>query len=401
MRRLHLVANRVLPYPGGLQESVVRIGAGLERAGFPVRVYALNQPEDYRFPPPRYPELPVVHLPSPELLLEPYQDAERADLRAAEEARGRALALEQAVADQKRRHPEADHVLISFYASGTGFLAQMAAVNLGIPHIVSVRGTDLELDAFDAKKLPRLRTAIEGASLVVATNRQQASVLSALFRLRRPVHVIHNALPEAGSRPYWEAPSGDTIRLVSDCGFSGRKATHLLLRAVAALLEAGRDVTLTVLGGIFWLESRTWWEALQQRYQSAYPGRFFFPGHVGHDEVDRYLLSSHVYCSASLAEGSSLARLRALTLGIPIVATAVGGMGEVVDGCRHVFLCPPADLKAFIEALGAAVAAVRDGSVRAEPVWIEQMRRHFSEERERRQWAAAVEALSSEESRDW
>lgn len=392
MKRLHLVANRVLPYPGGLQESVIRIGAGLKHAGFPVRVYTLNQPEGYRCPPPGYPELPVVHLECPELLLEPYQEAELADLRAAEEARGRSLALERALADQKRRHPEADHVLMSFYASGTGFLAQMAAANLGIPHIVSVRGTDLELDAFDARKLCRLRTAIEGASLVVTTNRQQASALSALFRLRRPVRVIHNALPEAASRPCWEPPPGETIRLVSDCGFSVRKATHLLLRAVAALLEAGRDVTLTVLGGIFWLESRPWWEAIQQRYQSAYPGRFFFPGHVGHDEVDRYLLSSHVYCSASLAEGSSLGRLRALTLGIPIVATAVGGIDEVVDGCRHVFLCPPADLEALTEALATAVTAVRQGSVRAEPACIEHVRRHFALERERREWAAAVEA---------
>lgn len=375
----------------------MRIGAGLGAAGLPVTVYSLNQPESHRFPAPAYRDLPVVHLETGELLLEPYQDDERSELRAAETARLRALALERAVGGQVRFKAEAEHVLVSFYASGTGFLAQMAAVNLRIPHIVSVRGTDLELDAFDTRRLARLRTAIEGASLVVATNRQQARVLAALFRLRQPVRVIENALPEVAARPFWQPPPGEEIRLVSDCGFSGRKATQLLLRAVADLIDRGRRVTLTVFGGVFWLESPAYWDALRQSYQSAYPGRFFFPGQVAHDELDRHLLASHIYCSASLAEGSSMGRIRALTLGIPMVATAVGGMEQVDSVCSHVRLVPPGDLQALTAALDEAVTAAAEGRLAPERARIERWRTHFSTAREQRDWLAALDAACRRE----
>jgi glycosyltransferase involved in cell wall biosynthesis len=370
----------------------MRIGAGLAAAGLPVTVYSLNQPESHRFPAPAYRDLPVVHLETAALLLEPYQDGNQSELRAAETARLRALALERAVGDRMRLEAEAEHVLVSFYASGTGFLAQMAAVHLRVPHIVSVRGTDLELDAFDMRKLARLRTAIEGASLVVATNRQQAGVLAALFRPRKPVRVIENAIPEAAARPFWRPPPGDDIRLASDCGFSGRKATQLLLRAVAELLDRGRRVTLTVFGGVFWLESHSYWDALRQSYQSAYPGRFSFPGQVSHDELDRHLLASHIYCSASLAEGSSMGRIRALTLGIPILATAVGGITQATAGCAHVRLVPPGDLQALTAALDEVVTAVAEGRLAPDRTRIEEWRRHFSTGREQRDWLAALDA---------
>ena len=392
MTVLHLVAYRVLPYPGGLQESVMRIGGSLAEAGYRVIVYTLHQPDGYRFPDPSHQGLTVVHLGGRELLLEPYHEKEHPDLRAAEAGRVAALLLRNAVDEQKRNCPDARHAIISFYASGTGFLAQMVALSLGLPHIASVRGTDFELEVFDSKKHPKLRAAIEGATQVVTTNREQAEGLSALFQVRQPIRTIHNALLQAASRRLWEAPPADTVRLISDCGFSGRKATHLLLRAAAALMDRGLPVSLTVLGKAFWLESQTYWEECRRSYEARYPGKFSFPGQVSHEELDRYLLSAHIYCSASLAEGSSMSRIRALTIGIPVVTTANGGLEELVSGCRHVRLCRAGDWEALATELETAVAAARAGTLQPDREYVERWRRHFSVERERQEWICAIEA---------
>jgi glycosyltransferase involved in cell wall biosynthesis len=390
---LHLVAKRVLPYPGGLQESIMRISGSLALAGYRVVVYALDQPPGYRFVDSTYPGLmTVLHLDGQERLLEPYCGEGYSGLLGKEKGRVAALLLRNAVDRQVENDPDSQHLIVSFYASGTGFLAQMTATALRLPHLASVRGTDFELDVFGTKPHSRLRVTVEGASQVVTTNREQADSLSAIFKVRQPVRTIHNALPEAASRPLWQASSADTVRLISDCGFSGRKATHILLSAVAALVERNLPVSLTVLGGIFWLEPRDYWTECQRSYQSRYSGKFSFPGQVSHEELDRYLRSSHIYCSASLAEGSSMSRIRALTLGIPMVTTANGGLPEVASGCRHVRLCRAGDGEALTSALEAAVSDMLAGTLRPDRACIERWQRHFCVERERDEWMAAIEA---------
>lgn len=355
-------------------------------------VYTLNQPDGCRDPHPSHHGLTVVHLSNREPMLEPYCGNEQAALRAAESSRLAALLLRNAVDDKRQSYAGARHLMISFYASGTGFIAQMAAISLGMPHIASLRGTDFELDAFDAKKLPKLRAAIEGATQVVTTNRAQASALATMFKLRRPIRTIHNALPGASSRPLWQPPPADSVRLVSDCGFSGRKATHLLLGAAAALIDRGLPVSLTVLGADFWLESHAYWEQCRQSYLARYPDWFNFPGQVSHEELDRYLLSSHIFCSASLAEGSSMGRIRALTIGIPIVSTANGALVDLAARCRHVRLCRAADGEALATELEKTIVEIRAGTLQPDPQLVERWRRHFSLERERTEWISAIEA---------
>ena len=370
----------------------MRIGRNLSQAGFRVVVYTLHQPADYLFRDPSHEGMKVVHLSDQEFLLEPYRREGHSELFATEGTRITALQLHNAVEAEKQNCSGARHVMISFYASGTGFLAQMAATGLRIPHIVAVRGTDFELDVFGAKQHPRLRTAIEGATQVVTTNQEQADALSAIFRVRRPIRTIHNALPDSEARPFWEWQAAATVRLISDCGFSGRKATHLLLRAVASLLDRGLPASLTVLGSVFWLESQAYWEESKAWYELRYPDRFSFPGQIRHEELDRYLLSAHIYCSASLAEGSSMSRIRALTLGIPIVTTANGGLPGLVAGCGHVRLCRAGDLDALTNELQAMVAAIQSETVQPDRSCVERWRLHFHVDRERKEWISAIEA---------
>ena len=87
-----------------------------------------------------------------------------------------------------------------------------------------------------------------------------------------------------------------------------------------------------------------------------------------------------------------MGRIRALTIGIPMVTTANGGMPDVAGGCRHIRLCQAGDRKAFTLALEAAVSESRAGTLRPDPVYIERWRRHFCVEREKDEWLAAIDA---------
>jgi glycosyltransferase involved in cell wall biosynthesis len=53
----------------------------------------------------------------------------------------------------------------------------------------------------------------------------------------------------------------------------------------------------------------------------------------------------------SLNEGTPVTVIEALAAGVPVVATAVGGVGDVVEGGRTGLLVPPSDVAALASAL--------------------------------------------------
>ncbi|MCA2001024.1 MAG: glycosyltransferase family 4 protein [Chloroflexi bacterium] len=73
---------------------------------------------------------------------------------------------------------------------------------------------------------------------------------------------------------------------------------------------------------------------------------------LGHSEhVAQFLASADVFVMPSLWEGLPIALLEAMSAGLPVAATRVEGVEEVVEEGRHGFLAPPGDKDALAEAL--------------------------------------------------
>jgi glycosyltransferase involved in cell wall biosynthesis len=396
MTVLHFVTLMVYPQPGGLEESLLRIARGLAHDGFRSVIYTLRQPEEHAGPHPAHEGVDVVHLSGDkQALREPYRHEEEVPPRVAK-AHGREVSrleyivLESAIARRVEQSGGARHLIVSFYASTMGFVAQQVASRLAIPHISSVRGPEYCVDYRSGQYHFMVRFVVENADLVVTTNQEQADVLGRVFKPHRRLRTIHNASVAAPDRPYWTPPDTDRIELICDTEFSGRKGTHLLLDAVVSLLDADLPLRLTVLGGVFWQDSESYWREKQQDCLQRHPNGFRFPGRVPADAVEDYLRGSHIYCSATLGEGCSLSRVRALTLGIPIVTTRCGALPEVAAGCDHVRFCPAGDWRAFAAELESIVRDLRDGLVRPDRERIARWRSHFSRERELADWRSAV-----------
>lgn len=82
---------------------------------------------------------------------------------------------------------------------------------------------------------------------------------------------------------------------------------------------------------------------------------------VRHD-VPRVMASFDLFALSSRSEGLPLALLEAMATGLPVVATDVGGVAEVVDHGEAGVVVPPRDE----EALRRAVASLRDDRAAAE-----------------------------------
>jgi glycosyltransferase involved in cell wall biosynthesis len=173
------------------------------------------------------------------------------------------------------------------------------------------------------------------------------------------IRVIHNGvaldaptpggLAELRERLATDGPAA--IRLGTVASLTAKKGHEVLLRAVARLRGNGIVCSLVVAGEG---PERRRLELLS--VQLGVNTHVHFLGHVPHpadvlDAIDVFVLPS-------LVEGLPLALLEAMYAGRACVATAVGGVPEVIKSGDNGLLVPPGDEVALVEAISTLVRSV-------------------------------------------
>ena len=282
--------------------------------------------------------------------------------------------------------PKDRHVVASFFLTTLGFTVELVARELGLAHVAFLAGSDLNRDAASPAGFAAAAFVIAGAEWIVASNRDQVVRLDRLFGRRERVSVSHGALPPGRPRGYWtRAENRDVVALVSDCGYSFKKATHVLVEVFGRHRSAGLPVTLTVVGRTDRGE-RDYWADARRVWQSRFPGVTDFRDYVSKDDLEAVLLAGDVYCSASLGEGSPNGAIYALALGMPVVAPRSSSLADLADeAVQRVALPRGGDLEDFSAQLVEVVEAVRRGPSLTARTRLDALRRRFWDS-EARDW---------------
>jgi len=82
---------------------------------------------------------------------------------------------------------------------------------------------------------------------------------------------------------------------------------------------------------------------LEQSAQKNIPGKYRFTGRLPNEEVLHFLSATpmSLFMNISLSEGIPVSIMEAMSLGIPVIATHVGGNSEIVKDAFNGFLLPP------------------------------------------------------------
>jgi glycosyltransferase involved in cell wall biosynthesis len=123
-------------------------------------------------------------------------------------------------------------------------------------------------------------------------------------------------------------------------------------KGIATLIDAMRhlpeNVVLNIAG-----EGSERARLTQQIQSNGLENRVMLLGEVSKTEIEKRLAQSDIFCQPSLQEGLGIAALEAMAAGLPVVASKVGGLIEVVTQSETGHLVPVGDARAFAHAIAS------------------------------------------------
>lgn len=173
-------------------------------------------------------------------------------------------------------------------------------------------------------------------------------------------HVPAPAPHPEGAREFWRSRWNlprTAIAIGMIGGVKPQKAYPRALRLFRGFSERHPQSRLVILGGPTGRDGMLAWRSLlAQRARLALEERVVLPGFVA--DAAQCLPAFDVLLNTSTHEGFSMATLEALQAGVPVIASKVGGQGELPDD--NLRLLPvEADENQWIGALEASLAARR------------------------------------------
>jgi glycosyltransferase involved in cell wall biosynthesis len=223
------------------------------------------------------------------------------------------------------------------------------------PYIAGAAGAALVLskestdDWMTAKQARRELGIANQAAAVVAVSQAAAQSFRKAGRVLAPVYVIPCGIPPGRSR--WSAlPEDDCAATILYVGrLDPAKGLADLVEAVWRLIDAGRDLRLQIQG-----------DGPAEGALRAACGR---PPLAGRARVitaadlarmprsEESARGTVLFVLPSRCEGFGVVLLEAMRLGLPIIATRVGGIPEVVEDEVQGLLIPPSDPRSLFDAI--------------------------------------------------
>ncbi|MGH7162403.1 MAG: glycosyltransferase family 4 protein, partial [Planctomycetota bacterium] len=221
--------------------------------------------------------------------------------------------------------------------------------------VLSVHGNDLDAWSAGSPWVRFLwRRLVRGVDSVVACSRELANRIATLDpACARRTAVIHNGVDAAGLRAKAEGDPSlpEELRgrpyVLHVGSFERRKAHDVLFEAFRRVSADRPGIHLALAGGTGPLSP----EMPGMIAAAGLAGRAHIFENVPHDRVAALLAGALAFALPSRYEGFPLVLLEAGVFGLPVVATAVGGVGELIRDGEDGLLVRPDDAPALADRL--------------------------------------------------
>lgn len=160
-----------------------------------------------------------------------------------------------------------------------------------------------------------------------------------------------------------------------------------LILAISELIREGLDVRLAILG-----EGGLRGELHKMASELCISDHVYLSGYL--ENAKDYLIFFNIFCMPSLTEGLPMVLLEAMAAGIPIVASHVGGIPDVLDHGHAGLLVRSGDLQALKKAIVDIINNPNAASKRAKNAFSRVQNKYSSEVMGKNYFIAYQEVLS-------
>ena len=241
--------------------------------------------------------------------------------------------------------------LVHSHEFGMAVYGAAACLASRIPHVITMHGG--KYYATKTRRRLALRWALRRSRATAAVSRATARHLEQSLRIRTgEINVVYNGIRfTPGARPNVRrelALADDELLIVAIGNLYPVKGHRVLIEALAEL--ARRDSAARWRLAIAGRGEEE--EALRRSAdEGGIRDRVHFLGF--RVDVPDILAAADIYAMPSLSEGHPLALLEAMFAGVPIVASNVGGIPEVVSDAEHALLVPSQSARPLADAVNA------------------------------------------------
>jgi glycosyltransferase involved in cell wall biosynthesis len=236
----------------------------------------------------------------------------------------------------------------AFFSIPTGIITYLGKKLYGKKYIVSLRGSDVP--GYDPDMFPILQKMLIGlnrkiwknAETVVANSNGLKKIAEQTEKMR--FGVIHNAANTDLFKPANKKKQGKTLRLVTVCRILKRKGLQHVIQALKQIEQ--EDITLDIYGTGEYEE-----ELKELVKEKQLQRKVLFHGFKPSKEIAKKLNEADVFIHPSLTEAFGMVFAEAMACGLPIIATRVGGIPEIVEDGKNGFLVKPGDVQGLKKAI--------------------------------------------------
>ncbi len=318
--KIALLSEKYTPDLGGLAISVGRLGHLLATAGHDVRVFA-----------------PTLSLSPSERRTLTHGGVCVTRFGAHKRVDDTLVDWFELVVEEHRREPF--DLLQGYFLPQAGFVTVYAGKYLNLPSVVSIRGNDIERAAFDPSRFSHVMYALQHADMVT-TNASELAHKAKAF-VEQEILIIPNGIDAKCFKPMernealaealgvesgkWKVDGSAVLGFVGE--LREKKGLRALLDAYTQINKI-RPTTLLIVGEIRVGEDRQ----IFDEFRSMHPdSRIIVTGYVAHEDLPAYYALMDVFIHPSLRDGMPNAVLEAMACGKAVIATAVGGMMDVIQ----------------------------------------------------------------------
>lgn len=243
----------------------------------------------------------------------------------------------------KTFHP--DLILSSWLPDGVA--AAMIADQLNIPIMSIADGTDVNVwtEQYTGWNTARDILNSKVTSLIfVSEALKNVGVTKGLYGQKN--FVIHNAVDTELFKPIPLDDERRTFTILGVGRFVRMKGFHILLDAVSRFKDMIEKPLKIILVG----DGPQLNELRQIAMENGISDSLEIVPPMAQNELVKVYQQTDVFCLPSFSEGLPCVVIEAMACGVPVVATDVGGVAEVVDDQSGIII-PPGDSAALTEAL--------------------------------------------------